>query len=84
MKIAHVHITVQQAWLSEAGAGYHSRQRQSWRNKVKSVVCVVRLVSVHPSIPVGRTNYHSGASSPWELICTVQSAMPVGMMYLGW
>ena len=44
---------------------------------------VVRLVSIHPSIPVGRTNYHSGASSPWELICTVQSAVPVGMMHLG-
>ena len=44
---------------------------------------VVRLVSIHPSIPVGRTNYHSGASSPWELICTVQSAVSVGMMHLG-
>ncbi len=66
----------------EAGAGCHIHQYQRV-NKVKSVVCVVGLVSVLPSIQVGQINPPSSVSSHWELMHRVQSAVLVEMTYLG-
>ena len=65
---------------------FHSCQHPSRRNKVKSVVYVVMLVSVHQNIPVGRINYHSSVSSPLAStqINLNQSVGPAEMTYHGW
>ncbi len=62
--------------------GCHIHQCQHWVNKVKSVVCVVGLVSLLPSIQVGQINPPSSVSSHRELMHRVQSAVIVEMMYL--
>ena len=44
---------------------------------MKSVVCVVRLVSVHPSIPVGRT----GPPKKTKENCIIQTCTGIDLHY---